>query len=154
MDNDPIREPRPATAADADIAMRLYEMRREPEMRKARNFVSFEFWPRNVEEFAEVASAVNDPRNAYLRQVTSYWEMAASLVLRGVLHPGIFLDWCGEAFFVYAKFKPLVKDIRGRLAPTAFANVEALATQYPDIAARVEMLEKRIAQRFPQAARD
>jgi hypothetical protein len=153
MSTNPSIEPRPATAADAEIAMRLYDMRRETEMRKARSFVSFEFWPANIEDYAAVAASITDPNNAYLRQVTSYWEMAASFVLRGVLHPGVFLDWCGEAFFVYAKFKPLVKEIRATLTPTAFANVEALATRYPEMADRVKMLEERICKRFPQAIR-
>ena len=121
-------------------------------MRKARNFVSFEFWPRTFEEFSAVAAAMGDQKNAYLRQVSSYWEMAAALVLRGTLHPGVFLDWCGEAFFVYAKFKPLLKEIREKLGPAAFMNVEALANQYPEMGERVRMLEQRIAQRYQQGA--
>lgn len=141
---------KPATPADAEIAMRLYDLRRENEMRKARNFVNFDFWPRNFEDFNAVASAMGDEKNAYLRQVSSYWEMAASLVLRGALHPGVFLDWCGEAFFVYAKFKPLLKEVRTRLGNTAFINVETLAGLFPEMQERVKMLEARIAQRYRQ----
>jgi hypothetical protein len=143
---------KPATPADANIAMQLYDLRRESEMRKARQFVNYEFWPRTFDEFNVVASAMGDPQNAYLRQVSSYWEMAASLVIRGALHPGVFLDWCGEAFFVYTKFKPLLKEIRGKLGSAAFANIEALATEYPEMRERVKMLEQRIAQRYPQGA--
>jgi hypothetical protein len=139
---------KPATPADAEIAMRLYDLRRESEMRKARNFVNFEFWPANFEDFSAVASAMDRQENAYLRQVQSYWEMAASLVLHGTLHPGVFLDWCGEAFFTYAKFKPLLKEIRAKMGPAAFANIEALTAQYPEMRERVKMLEQRIAQRF------
>ncbi len=143
-----VKKMKPATPADAEIAMKLYDLRREPEMRKARDFVNFEFWPRTFEEFASVATAMGDPRNAYLRQVSSYWEMAASLVLRGTLHPGVFLDWCGEAFFTYTKFKPLLKEIREKLGGAAFSNVEALANRYPEMQERVKMLEQRIAQRY------
>jgi hypothetical protein len=143
---------KPATPADANIAMKLYSLRREAEMRKARNFINFEFWPRTFDEYNVVASAMGDPQNAYLRQVVSYWEMAASLVVRGALHPGVFLDWCGEAFFVYTKFKPLLKEIREKFGSAAFANIEALATQYPEMRERVKMLEQRIAQRYPQSA--
>ena len=142
---------RPATPADANIAMQLYDLRRESEMRRARNFVNFEFWPHTFDEFNAVASATGEPQNAHLRQVSSYWEMAASLVLRGVLHPGVFLDWCGEAFLVYAKFKPLLSEIREKLGPATLANVEALATQYPEMSERVKMVEKRIALRYPQS---
>ena len=115
---------KPATPADAEIAMRLYDLRRESEMRKARNFVNFEFWPRSFEEFDAVASSMDSQQNAYLRQVQSYWEMAASLVLRGTFHPGVFLDWCGEAFFTYAKFKPLLKEIRAKMICTEASESE------------------------------
>ena len=142
---------KPATPSDAKIAMRLYDLRRESEMRKARNFVNFEFWPRNFEEFDAVASSMDSQQNAYLRQVQSYWEMAASLVLRGTFHPGVFLDWCGEAFFTYAKFKPLLKEIRAKMGPAAFAKVEVLTTQYPEMRDRVKMLEQSIAQRYRQS---
>ena len=142
---------KPATPADAEIAMRLYDLRRESEMRKARDFVNFQFWPRSFEEFDAVASSMDSQQNAYLRQVQSYWEMAASLVLRGTFHPGVFLDWCGEAFFTYAKFKPLLKEIRAKMGPAAFAKVEALTTQYPEMRDRVKMLEQSIAQRYRQS---
>lgn len=143
---------RPATPADAQIAMRLYDLRREPEMRKARNFINFEYWPRTWDDFNAVASAMGDPKNAYLRQVTTYWEMAASLVVRGALHPGVFYDWCGEAFFVYTKFKPLLKEIRAKVNPAAFANVEAVIHMLPEAQERVKAVEKRLAERYPQSA--
>jgi hypothetical protein len=141
---------RPPTPADAEIAMKLYDLRREPELRKARNYINLDFWPRTFEEFNAVAAAMGTPQNAYLRQASSYWEMAASLVVRGVLHPGIFLDWCGEAFFVYAKFKPLLKEIRAKLGASAMVNIETLATQYPEMRERVKMVEQRLAQRLAQ----
>lgn len=141
---------RPPTMADAQLAIQLYELRREEEMRKARNFVNFEFWPKTAEEYVALATA-RDQRNAWMRQVGSYWEMAASLVLRGLLHPDIFLDWCGEAFFTYSKFKPLLPEVRKQTGG-GFMNVEKLAQTYPAMAERVRMLEERIAQRFPQSA--
>jgi len=143
---------RPATPADAQIAMRLYDLRREPEMRKARKFINFEMWPKSFEEFAALANDLGKPENAWMRQVTTYWEMAASLVVRGALHPGVFYDWCGESFYIYAKFKPLLKDIRANINPAAFANLEAVLNMLPEAQERVKAVEKRLAERFLQSA--
>lgn len=140
---------RPATYEDARIGIKLFELRREEEMRKARQFINFDFWPKTAEEFVALAGA-RDQRNAWLRQVGSYWEMAASLVLRGILHPDVFLDWCGEAFFTYTKFKPLLPEFRKQTGG-GFMNVEKLVETYPAMAERVRMLEERIAKRFPQS---
>ncbi len=148
----PAAKTRLATADDAKIAMRLYDLRREAEMRNARKFVNFEFWPRNFDEFMVVANDMGSQHNAWLRQVSTYWEMAASLVVRGALHPGVFLDWCGEAFYFYAKLKPLLKEIRAKINPSAFANIEAVLGMLPEAQERVRMLEKRLAERYPQSA--
>src|SRR5580698_7540451 len=67
-----------ATPADAEIILRLYELRTEAEMRKARAWMTGEFWPTTADEFFAVASNPADPHNAWLRQVLTYWEMAAA----------------------------------------------------------------------------
>jgi hypothetical protein len=94
-----------ATAADAQIILQLYDLRRDKEMRKARHFISAEFWPESAEDALRIARAYPSPQNTWLRQVTSYWEMAASFVLRGALHEGLFFDASGEMYCVYAKFR-------------------------------------------------
>ena len=71
-----------ATPADAEIILRLYELRTEATMRQARAWITGEFWPATADEFLAVANNPADPNNAYLRQVLSYWEMAAAMVLR------------------------------------------------------------------------
>ncbi|MGH9580504.1 MAG: DUF4760 domain-containing protein, partial [Terriglobales bacterium] len=73
---------RKPTAADARIGLKLYDLRRETEMRKARNFINFDFNPTTVDEFLKVATAMGTQENTYLRQALSYWQIAASLVLR------------------------------------------------------------------------
>ncbi len=74
--------PKKPTAEDAQIIMRLYDLRREPEMRKARAWVAG-FWPRSAEDIVQVINVVNPQENAWFRQVSGYWDMAASFVLRG-----------------------------------------------------------------------
>jgi hypothetical protein len=90
----PLMERMLATPADAEIILRLYELRTEAEMRKARAWMTGEFWPATAEEFFAVAENPADPHNAWLRQVLTYWEMAAAMVLHGQVfahsggHPG------------------------------------------------------------------
>jgi hypothetical protein len=84
--------PKKPTAADAQLILELYDLRREAEMRKARSWWGGSFWPQNADEVVKVATAFATPENAWLRQVLGYWDMAASLVLRGALNEDLFFD--------------------------------------------------------------
>ncbi len=145
------------TAADARIGLKLYDLRREAEMRKARNFVNFEFNPTTADEFLKVATDMGTQESAYLRQALSYWQMAASLVLRGTLHPATFVDTCGEGLFIYAKFKPLLKEIRAKFDPEFMSRIEQVVRQDKECRERVATIEKRIVEwkkAAEKAARD
>lgn len=133
------------SAADARLGLKLYDLRRETEMRKARNFVNFDFNPTTADEFLKVATAMGTQENAYLRQALSYWQIAASLVLRGTFHPATFHDTCGEGLFVFAKFKPLLKEIRAKFDPEFMSKIEKVVQQDKECRERVANIEKRIA---------
>ena len=64
---------RPANASDAEICMKLYDLRREAEMRKARNFINFQFHPQSADEILKLAQAIGSQENAWFRMVVSYW---------------------------------------------------------------------------------
>lgn len=81
-----------ATPADAEIILKLYELRTETVMREARAWVMGEFWPKTAEEFFAVAENPKDPHNAWFRQVVSYWEMAAAMVQHGAVSAELFVD--------------------------------------------------------------
>jgi hypothetical protein len=137
---------RKATVADADICMKLYELRREAEMRKAREFVNFQFQPQGIDDILKLMQAMGTKENAWARQVFSFWENAASLVLNKVVHPGLFLAWNGEMVFVYAKFKPYLNEMRQQMGtPTFLAGVEKVVNASPEARKRVEMTQKRMA---------
>ena len=138
--------PVPATASDAQIILHLYDFRRETEMRKARHFISAEFWPESAEDTLRIARAYPSPENTWLRQVTSYWEMAASFVLRGALHEGLFFDASGEMYCVYAKFRPFLPEIRQKL-PYFLLTVEKVVLRTPEGRQRLERLERRLSRR-------
>ncbi len=137
---------RKATATDAELCMKLYELRREAEMRKARNFVNFQFQPQSIDDFLKLTQAIGTPENAWVRQVFSFWENAASFVLNGIVHPGLFFAWNGEMVFVYAKYKPFLAELRQQMEnPAFFAGVEKAVNSSPDMRKRVIMIQKRLA---------
>lgn len=142
-----------ATAADAELILKLYDLRREAVMREARKFF-VGFFPQSADDILKIVNAMGTQENAYFRQVVGYWEMAASLVLRGSLHEGLFLDNAGELFFVYAKFAPYIAEIRAELGPQVLARCEELINRAPEgqqrltavMARQKKMAERRAAQ--------
>ena len=144
-----------ATAADAELVLKLYDLRREPEMRKARKWMLVDFWPKNAEEFVKIANAMGTQENAWLRQVGGYWDMAAALVLHGAINADLFLEGgiSGEMIFIYAKVQPMLKELREKMsAPSLMGNVERVITENKSgrdrlkiISARVEARRKAVA---------
>jgi hypothetical protein len=120
-----------ATTADAYLILELYDLRREPEMRKARNWWVGEFWPQSAEDFLKVSRAMGTQENNWLRQVGGYWSMAASFVLQGVLNEEMFLQPAvsGEMYFLLAKVRPFLKELREKTGdPHFFGNIEKVIT--------------------------
>jgi len=135
------------TAADAHLILELYDLRREPEMRKARNWWVMEFFPRNADDFLKVSSAMGTQENAWLRQVGGYWGIVASFVLQGVLNEDLFLQpgFSGELFLIYAKIHPFVKELREKLGdPEAFLNLEKAVTRTKWGRNRLQFMIKRV----------
>jgi hypothetical protein len=134
-----------ATTSDAELILKLYDLRRESEMRKARNFIA-QFAPKNFDELSKVFFAWGTQENAWIRQVLSYWEMAASLALRGAVNSDLFFDNSGEMFFVYTKFKPFLKDLREKFEmPEFLTRVETYINGTQEGRDRLKMFEERMA---------
>ncbi len=132
-----------ATPADAEIILKLYALRTEPLMRQARAWVGTEFWPHTAEEFFAVAGNPADPHNAFLRQVISYWEMAAAMVLHGAVSAELFLDCNGECFFLLAKFAPILDAIREK-NPAFLTKTGELLTRFSLAAQKYEATQKHV----------
>ena len=134
------------TAADAQLILQLYDLRREAEMRKARKWYAGSFWPDNGDDYAKVASAFSIPENAWLRQVISYWGMASAMVLTGALNEELFFETCGEMWFTLSKVSPILKDIRAKMGtPELFLHMETLAKKSKAGRERLKKLEVRMA---------
>ncbi|MGH9606241.1 MAG: DUF4760 domain-containing protein [Terracidiphilus sp.] len=132
-----------ATPADAEIILKLYDLRRETTMREARAWIGGSFWPVTAEDYFAVAENAADPHNAYLRQVISYWEMAAALVLHGAVSAELFVDCNGEGFFLLAKFAHILEAIREKM-PTFMNKTSELVSRFTAATQRYEMTRKRI----------
>jgi len=135
-----------ATPADAEIILRLYELRTEAEMRKARAWMTGEFWPATAEEYFAVAENPADPHSAWLRQVITYWEMAAAMVLHGAVSAELFVDCNSEGFFLLAKFAPILDGIRGK-NPAFLMKTADLVNRFSTAAQRYEMVLKNVEAR-------
>ena len=127
--------------ADADLILRLYDLRREPVMREARNW----FFTFNPTSAAEYMDAIMGPNGAYARMVISYWDMAASLVNNGGIDEQMFNDANGEHLFVFAKLEPILAELRQVWnAPDMLKNFEALVRRIPDNEKTLADMRERI----------
>ena len=135
-----------ATPADAEIILKLYELRTEALMRQARAWMTGEFWPETVEDFFAVSSNPAHPHNAHFRQVLTYWEMAAAMVLHGAVSAELFVDCNGEGFFLLAKFAHLIDAIREK-NPMFMMKTSELVNRFTAAAARYEVVLKNVEAR-------
>jgi hypothetical protein len=136
-----------ATTSDAHLILELYDLRREAEMRKARNGWAGEFFPQSADEFMKVAFAMGAQENNWLRQVGGYWGMAASFVLQGVLNEELFLQpaFSGEMFFMFAKVHPFLKELREKSGdPNMFLNIEKVIMHSKWGRQRLQFVLKRV----------
>jgi len=128
----------------ANLILKLYELRREEVLRKARNWFGMEFHPGSAED---VVAAVMGESSAYYRMVTTYWDMAASLVVNGAIDEQMFNDANGEHVAVFSKIAPFlaqVRELSGR--PTYLQHLEKVVMNIPNANERMtsvrEMLKR------------
>ena len=142
-----------ATTQDAEVILKLYDLRREPVMREARTFL-LGFAPQSTDDLMALVGDLSLKENAYLRQVVGYWEMAASLVLRGALNEELARDNFQEMLFVYAKVEPFVAEVRQRTGMDGFAaNIQKFVEKSPEARARVVRFQQRFAAMRAEAAK-
>jgi hypothetical protein len=135
------------TVADAQLILQLYDLRREPELRKARNWWFTQFWPESADDFLKIAWAMGSQENAWLRQGAGYWSMAASLVLSGTLNADLFLQPTnsGEMYFIMAKVHPFLKELRAKLEdPLFFGHIEKVINSTKFSRERLQFTLKRV----------
>jgi hypothetical protein len=123
------------THADAELLLRLYEIRREPELRRARAWFLTEFKPASWAEIkARYLSHSDEDR--HFRMTTSYWEMVGTLVNRGVLNAELFFDHTGEDIVTWERCKTWIGDARSDIRPTYMYQFERLVLDHQAFRAR------------------
>jgi len=119
----------PTPFESAQLNLQLFDMRREPELRKARHWFIMDFHPQSADEFWAVMAS---DKNSWSRMVIGYWDMAASMVTHGAIDQEMFLAAHTEIFGMFCKLQPYLADIRGRLGPRVLTHVEQVVMSIPN----------------------
>ena len=126
---------------DANLILKLYDLRREKVMRDARNWW-FTFNPTSLQDFTDVLIS---EQSAYLRMVISYWEMAGSLVNNGAIDEKMFNEANGEHIFIFSKVQPFLEDLRKLWnQPDFLEQFEKLVMRTPDVEKRLVAIRERM----------
>ena len=127
---------------DADLILKLYDLRREPVMREARNWM-FTFNPTSVQDVME---AMIGEHSGHLRMVISYWDMACAMVTNGAIDEELFNQTNGEHIFVYMKIQPVIEGLRAMFDNQEFLkNLETVVKRIPDIETKLPAMRERMA---------
>lgn len=127
---------------DADLILKLYDLRREKTMREARTWF-FTFNPETPQDFFDILTS---DKSGLYRMVISYWDMACSLVNNGAIDAEMFNDANGEHIFVYAKMEPFIPMLREQMgAPQFLAHLEKTVKEIPDYEQRLAAIRDRMA---------
>ncbi len=126
---------------EAGLILKLYELRREDTMRKARDWYFGQFHPESLSDYND---ALFGPYSGFMRMVVSYWDMAAALVNNGAISLELFNDTNGEHIGVFSKVEPFLADLRNQWGPHYLVNLEKLIDATPDGRKRVAANRERI----------
>jgi hypothetical protein len=121
---------RQPTAEDANLILQLYGLRREPRMREARRWLLSSFKAKTLQGFQRVCPPGSE-ENASFRMVTTFWEMAASFVVSGVLHERLFFENHRELLAVWETVREVAGEMRSANSDSAYLqNLEQVAVAF------------------------
>ena len=127
---------------DADLILKLYDLRRETTMREARNWL-FTFNPTSIQD---VMTTLMGDHSGHFRMVVTYWDMACALVNNGAIDETLFNQTNGEHIFVYMKIEPVLQELRTMFDNPDFCkNLETLVKRMPNIEERLPAMRERMA---------
>lgn len=126
---------------EAGLILKLYELRREEVMRKARDWYFRDFHPDSLADFT---NAMFSEHSGHLRMVISYWDMAAALVNSGAISRELFTDTNGEHLAVFSKIELLLPEIRAAMAPEFATQFETLIDATPGARQRLVAIREQM----------
>jgi hypothetical protein len=128
---------------DADLILKLYDLRRETVMREARNWW-FTFNPTSIQD---VMSTMMGEHSGYMRMVLSYWDMACAMVVSGAIDEDLFNQTNGEHMVIYMKIEPVLEDLRKMFENPEFCqSLETVVKRMPNIETRMASMRERFKQ--------
>jgi len=128
---------------DADLILKLYDLRRETALREAREQITRDFHPKNAKDAVAVLQR-DHPLNRAYRQVSTYWEMVYRMARHGIIHGDFLVENNAEGLLLYATVEPYLKEIRAAGGPGSFQNAEWVATEVPVGRAVAERMRARV----------
>ena len=132
---------------DADLVLKLYDLRRETVMRESRNAINGKYWPRNAAE-AMAVIANDHPLNVAFRQISGYWEMVYGMARHGIIPCDFLVENNGEGLLLYARVEPYLAAIRQAASPRSFRNAEWVVANCAVAQALMEGHRARIKRRL------
>jgi hypothetical protein len=110
----------------AELILKLYEIRRETALRAARDYVGGEFMPKSVDEFVSLVKDGGKP-SGHILQVYGYWDMVAAFVVHGALDEALIFDTCQEMYFQFEKIQPYLAGFREKMnLPEFLRSIETV----------------------------
>ena len=118
------------TYDDANLIVRLYELRRDERLRKARAWFTSHFKVKSWDELQKLAPPGTD-ENASYRMVVTYWDMVASFITSGVLNKELFFQSGRELLAVWVRMRDLLPEIRQRQKdPLLWSHLESVGNEF------------------------
>jgi hypothetical protein len=129
----------------AELLLKLYELRRETVMRQARGFIGGDFLPSSVDDLVAQVSA-GDQHTGFILQVYGYWDMVSAFVIHGALSEQLVYDTCQEMYFQYSKIQPYLDGFRQRMnLPEWIRSLQSVAECSKQSRARVKVMRENVA---------
>jgi hypothetical protein len=118
------------THEQADLQLKLFDLRREARLRQARDWFNQSFFPNSLDEAMRIAP-MGSETGTFFMMVVSYWDRACAYLNHGLLHEDLFFETDGEFFFVWERVKPTIEEGRKRFSnPLFLANLEKAAERF------------------------
>ena len=132
----------PDTAHAAGLMLKLYELRTEATLRQARSWFAFEFHPSSARDILSTWLGPGHLSAPY-RMVTTYWDMAASLVIQKAIPAEMFNAANTEHVALYAKLRPFLAEVRATTKyPDYLSSIEQVVGEMPNAEDRIAIFER------------